>query len=121
MVVLIRYAQSFFNYIHPHWPLISEEWTYPQQQQYFHTQEPLLCTTVLSVAARYAWSTNQISRGESLEISTRLLRAAQTIIQDFVFGLETQESQKRIPFGVIESLLFLIQWVCARVKIMTGY
>ncbi|GAB7342980.1 hypothetical protein MBLNU457_g1080t2 [Dothideomycetes sp. NU457] len=47
---------------------------------------------------------------ESLDISKRLLRAAQTIIQDFVFGLETQESQKRIPFGVIESLLFLIQW-----------
>ncbi|GAB7342981.1 hypothetical protein MBLNU457_g1080t1 [Dothideomycetes sp. NU457] len=43
-------------------------------------------------------------------LSSALLSSAQTIIQDFVFGLETQESQKRIPFGVIESLLFLIQW-----------
>jgi len=114
--VLTILLRSFFTHVHPQWPLISEEWMYPQRRQYFHIQEPLLCTIVLSIAARYAWSTTQISRQESLDISKRLLRSAQTIIQDFIFGLDTQESQKRVPFGVIESLLYLVQWVCVRIS-----
>lgn len=100
----------FFRNMSPLSPVVGDFYGHPSNYLALVKEEPVLCTTVLTISSRYHLLHGDGWLSRSYFLHNRLWRYCQSLLQRVMWGQEKGATSATRGLGTVEGLLLMAEW-----------
>ncbi|PMD36046.1 hypothetical protein L207DRAFT_556549 [Hyaloscypha variabilis F] len=106
----IQYVDLFFHNLSPLSPILLDYYSLHSNHRALITDEPMLCTTILTISSRYHVMGGVGGRLRSDDIHRKFWLYWKTLFMRVMYAQDTGSNQKTRALGTIESFLLMTEW-----------
>ncbi|KAL1630308.1 hypothetical protein SLS56_004980 [Neofusicoccum ribis] len=101
-------VDHFFQWMHPIFPLVDQEYSSSANREQLITREPFLCATILAICSRCSWIHAYPASPRAIEAHGMLYRHLQSEISRCIWAPDRRYNARAL--GLIEGIVLLVEW-----------
>ena len=102
--------RRFFHNLSPLSPILLDYYSHHANHRALISDEPMLCTTILTISSRYHVLAGEGGRLRSDDIHRKFWLYWKTLFMRVMYAQDTESKPKTRALGTIESFLLMTEW-----------